>query len=324
VAGLACAVVACACSQPDRVPGLLSKAGQANAARASEAQAHGVVEKPGYTMRRFVEPERTRLQEPGVWFPTSNVTPERTYQLYLPVPAPAGPLPLVVIAPAGSRLFHGMRLGAEDSADTEEHVPWVRAGFVVVAYSVDGALTDADLMDATPAADLALERFEEARAGVDNTRAALDLAFAQANIDRKRVFAVGHSSAATLALLAATVDDRIKRVVAFAPATDVEHRLGAVFEEWQRTEPEWARFITWSSPMRHVSELHVPVYLFFADDDEPERVVDMRAFAAAMHTGRGKDVFTEVTAPTGGHYDAMLSAGIPGAIAWAKGLDTLP
>ena len=43
--------------------------------------------------------------------------------------------PCILIAPAGSTLMEGMSLGEEDQ---DEHVPYVQAGFVVIAYSLDG------------------------------------------------------------------------------------------------------------------------------------------------------------------------------------------
>src|SRR5262245_43535413 len=55
--------------------------------------------------------------------------------IYLPEEPTGRKLPCVLIAPAGSRLFHGMSLGQGSVA---EHLPYVRAGFVVVAYDIDG------------------------------------------------------------------------------------------------------------------------------------------------------------------------------------------
>ena len=57
-------------------------------------------------------------------------------QLYLPPGEhPARSLPCVFIAPAGTRLIHGSVLGDSDSP---EHLPYVRAGFAVLAYELTG------------------------------------------------------------------------------------------------------------------------------------------------------------------------------------------
>src|SRR5579871_2614816 len=57
--------------------------------------------------------------------------------IYLPSPPPAGKLPCVVIAPSGSALFSGMKL---QDGDRAEHLPYVRAGFAVIAYDIDGPI----------------------------------------------------------------------------------------------------------------------------------------------------------------------------------------
>ena len=130
--------------------------------------------------------------------------------VYLPNPLPAGKLPCVLIAPAGSRLFHGMSL---DAGDRVEHLPYVRRGFAVVAYQLDGKMqdrpTDAQARDA-------IEKFSDAHAGIDNAAAAINYIDAKIpQIDPKRIYAVGHSSAGTLALSGRperSADRRLRRL----------------------------------------------------------------------------------------------------------------
>lgn len=228
---------------------------------------------------------------------------------------PKGPAPLVVIAPAGSPLVHGMELVPED---IPEHLPWVRAGYVVISYSIDGSRTEDEQQDGF-AFERALLLFERAHAGVDNARAAIDLAFANANIDHGRVIAAGHSSAASLALLAATQEPRIKAVAALAPCTDIETRLKEVLDKWREWSPEFVFFIRWSSPRNRIRELTVPVFLFHAEDDENVPFQETATFARLL-TSTGNQHVVLSSYPDGGHYDSMIEVGIGRAVAWAGAL----
>src|SRR5205807_533217 len=95
----------------------------------------------------------------------------------------------------------------------------VRAGFALVAYAVDGAVP----RKATPEEDLAGYRaFAKAEAGLVNARLALAYALARVPaLDPERVYTAGFSSGATLALLVASRDRRIKGCIAYNGVTDV-------------------------------------------------------------------------------------------------------
>ncbi len=79
---------------------------------------------------------------------------KRVLWFYAPDPLPPHPGP-VAIAPAGAPLVLGMKLG---SGDRPEHEPYVRAGYVVVAYSVDGARPGTESDEALLAAVLAFKK----------------------------------------------------------------------------------------------------------------------------------------------------------------------
>src|SRR5262249_49853025 len=65
--------------------------------------------------------------------------------IYLPKKLPAKPIPCVFIAPAGVPPFVGNGFGPDlDRQRNPEHLPYVRAGFAVVAYDVDGELANRD------------------------------------------------------------------------------------------------------------------------------------------------------------------------------------
>ena len=71
-----------------------------------------------------------------------------TVWIYRP-PGPATARPVVLIAPAGTPLIWGASLADEPGGASEranerhpERLPWVARGYVVVAYSLDGAVDD--------------------------------------------------------------------------------------------------------------------------------------------------------------------------------------
>ena len=238
-------------------------------------------------------------------------------RVYLPKNPPVGAkLPCVLIAPAGSRLFHGMLLG---DGDKPEHLPWVAAGFAVVSYDISGPFPE-EQGDDEPVIR-AVTAFMKARFGVSDGLAALDAALAKyPQIDPKRVYVVGHSSAGTLALqLAEAAPDRFKACVAFAPITDVGEHLKEALPMLDGAVPGFADAIRKASPSSLVDAFQCPVFLFHAADDANVSTASVVAFKDAL-VARHKTV-EYVSVPSGGHYDSMIQQGVPKAIAWVKALD---
>lgn len=234
--------------------------------------------------------------------------------VYLPT-GPHAPrsLPCVLIAGAGSNLLTGMELGDGDRA---EHLPYVAAGFAVVAFELDGMNRDMQ-----GGSDLkmteAMYRFEKARAGLVNAHIALEYALARVpEIDPGRISAVGHSSAGALAVLFAENEPRLKSCVAFAPALDYAKRFDADTMRLVQTAG-FAPLVTTYSPITQVARLNGPLLLFHARDDSNEPVARNEAFAARARA-LGKAVTLDLV-NTGDHYESMIRQGIPHAIAWLQG-----
>lgn len=234
--------------------------------------------------------------------------------VYLPDPAPAR-LPCVLIAPAGSTLFFGMNL---EEGDRKEHLPYVRAGFAVVAYAIAGPCEE----EAPEARVLAAARaFQEADAGLVNARQALDFALARfPAIDPQRLYTAGHSSAATLSLLVAEHEPRIRGCVAFAPVTDVAARLAPVKRTLAARLSGFEQFLTQSSPMTHAANLKCPLFLFHARDDA--NVPSSESLRFSQEVQKTNAQVTLVQVPSGGHYDSMIREGIPQAIRWLQGISS--
>lgn len=218
-------------------------------------------------------------------------------------------LPCVFICGAGSTLLEGVRLSDDDNP---EHTPYVAAGFVVVAYDLDGS-NDTGSPEAK-----SYEAFKAAHAGLINAKIAIEYAtrnFPQ--IDPKRLYSAGHSSAGTLSLLLAVHEPRLAGCIAYAPRSDVQKFQPAWLVRMLSSELKGLPdFLVKSSPKTHQARINCPVFLFHARDDSKIDIAETIQFAKRLRAA-GKDVtFAEV--PTGGHYDAMIESGIPKGIEWLK------
>ena len=259
-----------------------------------------------------------RAPEPGVTeyevaLPRGNAV-EQVW-IYLPTQPPQATIPCVFIAAAGTRLFHGINLG---EGDRPEHLPYVRAGYAVVAYSLDGPLEQAasgrQVVEAAQA-------FKEADAGLANAHAAIDYALAKMpQIDPRRLYAAGHSSAGTLSLLLAENDPRIMACIAYAPCCNVPRHLGPrVLNILDKVLPGEQDFLTRRSPNTGAARLTCPLFLFHADDDLTVPAAEVDEFAGLISQTNPRVTYVRV--PSGGHYDSMIRQGLPRALTW---LQTLP
>jgi dienelactone hydrolase len=223
-------------------------------------------------------------------------------------------LPCVLIAGAGTNLMTGMTLG---DGDRPEHLPYVRAGFAVLAYELDGMLPQPEPKDDAGFAPY-IRAFVDAEAGLVNMRVALEFATTKVpQIDPKRLYAAGHSSAATLALLVAENEPRIAACVAYAPVVDVAERIPAPARQAVSVMvPGADQLFTRFNPRAGESKLQCPLFLFVARDDT---LAQQDGELAGRLVAMGKKVAL-TTVQSGGHYKPMVTTGIPKAIGWLKSL----
>jgi dienelactone hydrolase len=234
-----------------------------------------------------------------------------TLNLYLPAGqhAPQS-LSCILITGAGSNLLSGMQVS---EADWPEHIPYVKAGFAVIAYELDGPSWGDEPEEMREAFDA----FQASRAGLVNARNAIEFATTRVpEINPARIYAAGHSSAGSHALLFAAHEPRLAGVIAYAPATDLPKWFGQRLRLVSFVLPEAVDFVTQSSPSTHAARIKCPAFLFHAEDDQTCEIADSRAFAQTLKT-QGTDA-TLATVPTGDHYDSMIDQGIPQAIQWLK------
>ena len=223
-------------------------------------------------------------------------------------------LPIVLVAPAGTPLIHGSDIDDGDYYD--ETLPYAEAGMCAVHYSLDGP-DDGESGGVRTVA--AYKEFARAQAGVLNARHALEFALARIPAaDPRRIYAAGHSSAATLALLTAAHEPRIAACVAYAPCTDVVKLNQEILANpvARALLPGIREFLAKSSPTSHLAGIRCPTFLFYSEDDAVTPLEENRPFVTGLEARNPQT--TVVTVAEGAHYESMIDEGIPRAIAWLK------
>jgi dipeptidyl aminopeptidase/acylaminoacyl peptidase len=257
--------------------------------------------------------------EPGIEFAEVKLprTDERKSKLYvyLPEKRPAGKLPCVLVAAAGGTLFTGTTLG---EGSRPEHLPYVREGFAVIAYEQDGDIAE---NPSNREVIRGAQDFLDADFGMRNTTIAYNYAIHRLNIDPKRIYTAGHSSAATMALNAAARGS-FKACIAYAPCVDINSRVGEVLPLINRKIPGFRQaLLTYSSPDSPMQRknLKCPVLLFHARDDSNLPFELTEQYAKTLRKTNPNVTF--VGADSGDHYDSMIEQGIPAGIRWLKEID---
>lgn len=245
-------------------------------------------------------------------------------KLYIYVPKGThknGTLPCVFEAPAGTNMLHGAGIGSAEESAT--YLPFLKEGMVTVSYSIDGHLpfgvTPNDGARYMQSLAGAYKSFVASDAGVKNGQAAIDYVLSRFPlVDREKIYTWGHSSAATLALLLAAKDPRVKRCIAMAPVTSLKSRLGELVAEprLKNLFPGIDDYLRTGSPDTYLKSLKCKVFLAHAKDDDNVPFAESQRFVNE-HKGQGGDI-TFLDMPRGGHYTEMLELGMPEAIKWLK------
>lgn len=241
--------------------------------------------------------------------------PETRAWIYLPAGCEVGGearYPLVLIGVAGTNMATGIKIAA---GDRPEHLPYARAGAIVVAFDLSGPSSGEEASEEEYLG--AVREFLRAEAGLSNARVALEYALEVLPVERERIYAVGHSSAATLAIQFAQRERRVKACAAYAPVCALEAHFTGEFGQWlNEAIPGFASYPRAYSPLRFAGGLRCPLFLFYAEDEDPSRLPALRTFARAIQGGE-QEVLVK-TVPEGGHYEPMIQVGVPQAIEWLK------
>jgi dipeptidyl aminopeptidase/acylaminoacyl peptidase len=251
--------------------------------------------------------------QPGVYFYKTSYTGENgvATNLYVYLPkARKGDVPAVVVAAAGAPAFAGKSL---ETGDQLEHIPYAQAGFIVVGYETDGAYDESKGQLGMIAA---ARKFKESDSGLKNGQSAVEYATRLSGVKEDCIFTAGHSSAGTMALRVAQADPRVKACVAYAPAVEVVERLQPQMKLLNTVIPGYAAHVKSRSPAEFAQTLRKPTFFFHADDDTTVPKTEADNFVKAAMLAH-RDI-TYWTTPTGGHYDSMISEGIPKGIEFLK------
>lgn len=233
-----------------------------------------------------------------------------------------GTVPCILVAPAGTNLLSGSEL--YEVFSEAEFLPYVHAGMVVVHYSIDGPMVEPTNSTAsnedekfTQMLGQAYPKFRLSGAGIVNGRNAIDFAIQKLPlVNEKRIYSAGHSSAGTLAMFLAANDPRISGCIAYAPAYDLEKRMGALISDPAANSilTGLSEFISASSPKNFSNKLRCPTFIFHSKEDGNVPFSDAEAFVAQLKAQNTPVTFK--VAQHGDHYTPMINQGIPAAIEW--------
>lgn len=248
------------------------------------------------------------------WGPEQNTIPSKPgiggemYVLLPPGNHQPGSLPCLLVAPAGTNLLTGANTGPF----FESHVPYLKAGFAIMDYELDGS-PDYETREGD-----ATRAFIDSQAGLVNSRNVIDFVLHRMPmVNSKQIFAVGHSSGGTHVLLLGEHDTRLAGVVAYAAVSDVPKRIPPIAAKMLGlVDKRIGNFLVQSSPLTHASRMNCPVLLCHAEDDSNVPVSDSRAMHDQLvKAGKQSELFIT---RDGDHYSEMLDQCIPKGIQWMK------
>jgi dienelactone hydrolase len=221
-------------------------------------------------------------------------------------------LACVLIAPAGTPLIHGNALDGD--LNNPEFIPYIRAGYAVVEFSLDGWMPKGDESNAAFAT--AYRQFSAASAGVKNADAAFRFARSLPLVNPNQIYIAGHSSAATLALLYAAHQPQLAGCIAYAPAVDVESDAQQLLSNpgIEQLMPGIRQFVKRTSPVSHVNRFKVPILSFHSQGDQATSASENRQFCDRLKQA-GVDV-TYIEVPGNDHYQTMISPGLKRGVDW--------
>jgi dienelactone hydrolase len=223
-------------------------------------------------------------------------------------------LPVVLSAPPRVDATTGVSF---DTLFLDDYTPWVRAGYAVVVFEIDGPL---DLEK--PSIDSLLNSnrlFLAADGGLVNYRAARGyIAAALPEIDLSRILVVGDAASGSLALRCAT-EPGVRGVVAFSPRVAIRQSLSSdVIDAISFDVPGFESFVHRIDPASFAPQIRVPAFLLAARDDALLDAATVEAFAQRL-----KDNHTPtqlIVLDRGGQTSALTLDGIKLAIEWASKL----
>jgi dienelactone hydrolase len=227
-------------------------------------------------------------------------------------------LPCLLVTPGNLRMIFGVSLEYDDPEEYEEYV---KQGFVVVVYSLDGieeGKPDASEEETFNDAVRAIKAFKASNGGLANAQQALDYVSKNLpEVDPQRLYAFGGGSGGSVALRFAAAEPRISAVYALGPITDVTNRPSDEGDLAKLTEqiPDIRDFVREVSPITHVGKMRTPIFIYQPGLDFLDTKASVEAYCKTL-TDAGLNV-TYLLGPS--DLATLMKEEVPPGITWLKG-----
>lgn len=223
----------------------------------------------------------------------------------------------VLFTPTSVTMCAGMYIA---DSDLEECALYARAGFIVIAYEMDGFVLK---IDDENELRQGFADFKASRAGLVNAEHAIQYVLTRhPEVDPGRLYAAGHAMSGSMAMRLAAHDNRIKGCVAYAPEIDLSPYWDGAEQELNDMlgDDEAVPFLEHYSPLAQEERIKCDLFLFHARDDENVEFLLTQEAAGRMTELPGRELEFHI-ANSGGHYDAMYEEGVPAGVQFLRKID---
>jgi hypothetical protein len=241
--------------------------------------------------------------------------------IYLPTHPTKQKLPCIFIAPSGTTPLYGQRL---EPVNRWEYIDYIRAGYAVFAYDVDGVIPDMSKVNEAPLlrnpdkiATDRLKSYKAADGGILNTKLAIDYAIARMpQIDPNAIYTAGSGSGGTIALMAAASDSRIKGAIAFTPVTDIPKKFPYLIENISKVVSKYPEAIERFSPYQNAAKINKPLFIFQDDNSTINSSEETNSFVELVSKSNSSVTFFHTPVVPSNFRVDVTPAGIKQSIEW--------
>jgi dienelactone hydrolase len=245
------------------------------------------------------------------------------FLVFLPTQPAKPKLPCIFVAPSATAPLYGQTID-EETVVYWHYINYVKAGYAVIAYDVDGYIDQIGRINETSLVTQpdkvvinSLKAYKASDAGVLNAKLAIDYAVARLpQIDPDAMYTAGSGAGGTLSLMVAATDKRIKAAIAYSPTTDVPKQYGSLVETISKAVPGYKEFIDRSSPHHNIEKMNKPILIFHDDRLTETSLEDTTNFVALVKKNNPLISLTHDQDKEFPNGDGMTSTSITQAIEW--------
>ncbi|WP_310489482.1 hypothetical protein, partial [Chamaesiphon sp. VAR_69_metabat_338] len=241
--------------------------------------------------------------------------------IYIPTHPAKSKIPCIFVAPSGTTPLYGQKL---EPMRREEYIEYIKAGYAVMAYDVDGAIQDMSkaneeplLRDPDKIVTYRLKEHKASDGGVLNTKLAIDYAIARIpQIDPNAIYTGGTGSGGTIALMAAAADNRVKGAIVFNPVTDIPKKFPRLIENISKVVTRYPEAIERFSPYQNALKINKPLFIFQDDISTMNSAEDTNSFIELVSKSNSAVTFFHTPVPPDFRYTIQPPAGNKQSIEW--------